>query len=369
MLWFLEGVLPESTAAEPQAVSRRSFLDLSHEQHSPIRRYTQVNTVEKILMLGPLVSLLVLASCSLKETSRAALPVVGNETPAEGANLCGNRQGRLAFASYRDGESEIYSVNADGTGLTRLTHDEERLSKPAWSPDGKSIVYVVTDEEFNVDIYLMKADGSNQARLTTDRWVDTEPAWDPTGGRIVFSSDRDSYLNIEDEKSYEMVYEFEIYVMDANGSGQTNLTDSPGWDTAPAWSPDGGQIAFQSNRDGNPEIYMMDADGSRQVNLTNHPEDDAAPALSPDGSKIAFQSDRTGVFNIYVMETDGTGLVQLTNSPDWDIEPAWSTDGQYIAFYSGRAGNFEIYVMNADGSCQVRLTNHGDFDGFPDWRP
>lgn len=324
-----------------------------------------MNTIEKVLTLAPLVSLLVLTSCSSSETSRTALPVVENGTPAVGASPCGNRQGMLAFASYRDGESEIYTVNADGTNLIRLTNNEERLSKPIWSPNAESIAYVVTDEQKNLDIYVMNADGSNQNRLTTDRWVDTEPEWDPTGGRIAFSSDRDSYVTIEDGT----IYEFEIYVMDADGSGQTNLTNSPGWDTEPAWSPDGSQIAFQSTRDGNHEIYVMDADGSGQVNLTNHPADDAASAWSPDGSKIAFHSSRTGVFNIYLMEADGSGLVQLTDSSDWDIEPAWSPDGRYLAFYSRRDRNFEIYVMNVDGSCQVRLTYHGDFDGFPDWRP
>jgi len=329
-----------------------------------------MNTIETVLTLAPLLSLLVLTSCSSSEMSRTALPVVENGTPAVSANPCGNRQGMLAFASYRDGESEIYTVNADGTNLIRLTNNEERLSKPIWSPNTESIAYVVTDEQRNnLDIYVMKADGSNQTRLTTDRWVDTEPAWDPTGGRIAFSSDRDSYLSVSDEFVYERVFEFEIYVMDADGSGQTNLTNSQGSDTEPAWSPDGSQIAFQSTRDGNHEIYLMQADGSGQVNLTNHPADDAAPVWSPDGSKIAFHSSRTGDFNIYLMEADGSGLVQLTDSSDWDIEPAFSPDGRYLAFYSRRDRNFEIYVMNVDGSCQERLTYDGDFDGFPDWRP
>ena len=311
--------------------------------------------ISKALTVAPLVTLFALVSCSPRETPPPALlaptlPIVGDSTPAVAATHCGNQRGTLAFASYRDGESEIYSMNADGAAVTRLTDNEERLSRPIWSPDAELIAYVVTDEQGNLDIYVMNADGSHQTRLTSELQVDTEPAWGPAGERIAFSSARDSFFTT-DEYAYERVYGFEIYVMDTDGSGQTNLTNSPAWDTAPAWSPDGDQIAFQSNRDGNREIYLMESDGSSQVNLTKHQGDDAAPHWSPNGSKIAFHSDRTGVFNIFVMEADGSELVQLTDSPDWDIEPAWSPYGQHIAFYSKREGNFEVYVMNADGSC------------------
>lgn len=325
-------------------------------------------TIEKTWASMLLVSLVTLVSCSPEGAHPATLPAVGNSIPTEALIPCGNREGMLAFASYRDGESEIYTVDVDGTNLVQLTDNEHRLSKPKWSPSAESIAYVVTDEQGNLDIYVMSADGSHQTRLTSELQVDTEPAWGPAGERIAFSSARDSFFTT-DEYAYERVYGFEIYVMDTDGSGQTNLTNSPSWDTAPAWSPDGDQIAFQSNRDGNREIYLMESDGSSQVNLTKHQGDDAAPNWSPSGSKIAFHSDRTGVFNIFVMEADGSELVQLTDSPDWDIEPAWSPDGQHIAFYSKREGNFEVYVMNADGSCQTRLTHHSDFDGFPDWRP
>ena len=131
-----------------------------------------------------------------------------------------------------------------------------------------------------------------------------------------------------------------------------------------------GKIVFFSDRDGNAEIYVMNADGSSQTNLTNNPAaDDEFPAWSPDGSKIAFTSRRDGNAEIYVMNADGSSQTRLTNNPAADYLPAWSPDGSKIAFASSRDGNAEIYVMNADGSSQTRLTNNGALDWSPDWQP
>ena len=111
-----------------------------------------------------------------QEAINAAVAVLASSTPAMGANPCVNQHGVLAFASYRDGESEIYSMNSNGTALTQLTHGEERVSKPAWSPVGNSIAYVATLNNTDLEIYTMKADGSSQTWLTESFRVDSEPS-------------------------------------------------------------------------------------------------------------------------------------------------------------------------------------------------
>ena len=180
-------------------------------------------------------------------------------------------------------------------------------------------------------------------------------------GRIAFYSNRDGNN--------------EIYVMNGDGSGLTNLTDNPADDIGPVWSPDGKKIIFLSNRDGNTEIYVMNADGSHQTNLTNNPANDGSGSpenldWSPDGKKIAFATDRDGNWEIYVMNADGSAQTNLTHNPaSDDYFPKWSADGKQIGFTTGRDGNDEIYLMSADGSNQTRLTHNSGDDAFLRWSP
>jgi Tol biopolymer transport system component len=109
------------------------------------------------------------------------------------------------------------------------------------------------------------------------------------------------------------------------------------------------KIAFATERDGNNEIYIMDTDGSNQTNITRNPGNDWDPAWSPDGTMIAFSSDRDGNEEIYIMNADGSDQRRITRNSSRDWQPAWSPDGEKIAFVSDRDGDDEIYIMNANG--------------------
>jgi Tol biopolymer transport system component len=212
-----------------------------------------------------------------------------------------------------------------------------------------------SSRDSNFEIYVMNGDGTNEKRLTADPGTDINPRWSPDGTRIAFMSNRSG--------------SDDIYVMDAQGGGVTRLTTSPASDDNPTWSPDGRNLAFASTRDGNSEIYVMNADGSGQARLTTNPAVDVNPAWSPDGSRIAFASNRDGRYQIYVMNVDGTNQTRLTNDPGDDISPNRSPDGSRIAFASDQDGNYEIYVVNADGTNLTRLTRNTVTDIDPVWSP
>jgi Tol biopolymer transport system component len=280
-------------------------------------------------------------------------------------------QGRIVFVSHRDGNDEIYVMNPDGSGVTRLTNNPATDSTPAWSPDNTRIAFS-SDRDGSPAIYVMSADGSGVTRLTSNAAGDSEPAWSPDGTKIAFTRN----FPIETSNSA-------IYVMNADGSGVTQLVSDPDMDYGPAWSPDGSKIAFCSYRDSvdmpTDNIYVVNADGSGITNLTSSFAANMSPAWSPDGSKIAFYSSRGGP-NIYVMNSNGSRVTALTNNintNDADGYPTWAPDGSRIAFSSyhpdhktslGTVYETDIFVMGADGSSRTNLTGRTDEDGsYPDW--
>lgn len=264
--------------------------------------------------------------------------------------------GKIAFASGRDGNLEIYLMRADGGApAIRLTDHPAADWGPRISPDGTKIAFV-SGRDGDADIYLMNADGSGIVNLTDNRAHDEQPAFSPDGSRIAFVSYRDG--------------NFEIYVMNVDGSGQTNLTRTPAWETAPRFSPDGGRLAFSTNRDGDWEIYVMAADGSEAVRLTAAPGPDTEPAWSPDGSRIAFAGRRGPSLQpeIYLMNADGSGEAALTDDPAHDRMPAFSPDGTRIAYTSARQGDLgEIRVIQVDGANPTDLTRTAGANIDPDW--
>jgi TolB protein len=247
-------------------------------------------------------------------------------------------------------------MNPDGSAVTQLTFASGDSASAEWSADGAKIVFT-TIRDGNPEVYVMNADGTGQTNLSNHPDIDDVPTFSPDDSKIAFTTLRDG--------------NGEIYVMNADGTGQTNLTNHSAGDASPAWSPDGSKIAFESLRSGLAQIFVMNTDGSGVTQLTTLGNNGGAN-WSPDGSKIAFHSDRhCGGCNtypdIYIMNADGTGQTRLAFDPVHATGPAWSPDGTKIVFDSQRDGNYEVYVMNADGTGQTNLTNHPAVDFRANW--
>ncbi len=185
-----------------------------------------------------------------------------SDNPAQDYNIFWSPDGKkISFTSERDGNLEIYVMNPDGSRQKRLTNNSSRDNDASWSPDGKKIAFY-SDRDGNQEIYLMNTDGSEQKRLTNNPNNDFGPKWSPDGERIAFVSMHGPPKKRGIDRNYE------VHVMNADGSGQKRLTNIAGLDWLPRWSPDGKKIAFTSYRDGNWEIYVMNSDGSEQKRLT-----------------------------------------------------------------------------------------------------
>lgn len=312
---------------------------------------------------------------ALAATAIGALPAASAE-----AGLPVN--GRIYFASDRDGDYDIYSILPSGTGLIQLTTHPADDTHPAVSPDGKKIAFARDGV-----IYVKNANGTGPETPLTSPLQGSarNPTWSPDGKRIAFEAITANHPD------------HEIYVASAAGFDLFNpqtccwqrLTWHPASDTDPAWSPDGAKIAFQSYRDGNAEIYVENANFSLfdptthgLKRLTNDPAIDWFPAWTPDGSGILFATNRHGgsnaykQFEIYIMYKEGGGETRVTYTPGADeSQPAPAPYCCSFAFVRSYAKinnphrDREIYTranMNNDLGEQRLTFSPGD-DWSPDW--
>lgn len=205
------------------------------------------------------------------------------------------------------------------------------------------------------DIYSLMPNGTGLQRLTDSAGADICPAYSADGKEIAFCSNRTGA--------------FEIWTMKQNGTRQTQVTSLGRLSLFPDFSPDGSKIVFMSGFFPNADLYVVDRTSGALTRLTNTPGLNGFPSYSPDGSKIAFVSSRSGPPQVWVMSADGSDPLQLTfdAAPKGQL-PDWSPDGSRIAYQSA-GGNGDIYVMNADGTNQARLTNTSEPDFGAAWSP
>lgn len=324
-----------------------------------------------VLRFGPKRAVLLVAAAAVVMFLAVGL------TPGEPAAQTASTNGKIAYVGFDEAtqQTDLYTMNPDGTGVSRLTDDQHEEGTPEWSPDGTRISFHSSGFDdgscCSRNVYVMDSDGTGRQQLTTTpntmQGENTQATWAPDGSWLAFVSTRSDPYDDRD-----------IYRMDADGTDQQQLTfadpegETPARvsDEQPSISPDGTKIAFASNTHyDDPEsgsyhvdqldIYVMNSDGTGEPRrLTS----DAAyayplakqstnPVWSPDGSRIAYESTRdlSGNSEIWVVNSDGSGEpVNVSNDPSWDSDPAWSPDGTQITFTSRRAGGKDdIWAVDA----------------------
>lgn len=235
----------------------------------------------------------------------------------------------IIFTGTQDKASgELYSMNLDGTNITRLTFDDSTDSRVDLSPDGKTMVWNRRDPaNFNVtELFTGNIDGTNRKQLTHAGTITGYADYSPDGSKIVFMRRLPSLA-------------YEIFVMNANGTNVKQLTSMDRRATVPTWSPDGSKISFQAdNAAGNESIWTMNADGTNQkIVLSCAFPGCIRPKWSPVANEIAYESLAMG--GIYIIDaTTGAQNGYIAN-PDHDMDAAWTKDGKQLVFESWRGNN------------------------------
>ena len=264
---------------------------------------------------------------------------------------------KIVFVSDRDGNAEIYSCNADGSNINRLTNNTATDDEPVWSPDGSHIAFV-SDRTGHSEIYIMNADGSNVVRKTFSESYCQNPTWSPYGTRIAYSAPSNGRSGIW------------VLEVDQTSGLPSLLYEADGKVIQPSWSPDGTKLALVSDwfaADFGYDIFTINADGTNFTALTGDIFDHLdykSPRWSPSGTKIAMmilQTPGDPYYNtqIGVMNSNGSGITTIISSADPKTRTSWSADGTKIAYTSLLESRNDISWVSADGSASGTIVTNG----------
>jgi tol-pal system beta propeller repeat protein TolB len=290
---------------------------------------------------------------------RAVNPSSGEKVTYETFAATAALPGTVAFRTYdgKTGIAALWTTTLDGTDPSYVT-EYKQLFSPAWAPDGGKLAFHATEGSY-VDIFVVNPDGTGLTNVTaTASFHEGSPTWAPDGQHIAFWG-------------YPSDGGYDVFRMNADGTGVQRLTTHSARDLAPAWSPDGSKIAFVSERDGDMDVYVMNPDGSGVVQLTNDSFEPISLAWSPDGTQIAFSGNVSppGLpSDMWVMNADGSGLTQLGLENANNV--SWSSDGEWLAF-DGTSSDYgrEMYFVRPDGTDLIMGFQWADDQTQPVWAP
>jgi Tol biopolymer transport system component len=276
-----------------------------------------------------------------------------NQAPATSSAPL-STQTRIAF----DWNYKIYTMNNDGTGLTKLSPGEPGTGPleafPIWSPDGSKIVLISKDQisQTENDIYVMNRDGSNRVKLPFQKYFGnvSPPLWSPNSDKLV-------YFQMEGDNAAD------AYIINADGTNLINITNNKKIGSQSIlWSPDGSRLSYVT-RDG--QIFVINSDGSNNIQITQDIGGNLSPRWSPDGTKIAYiyagpGTNSTGNYlncQICVIKIENKNKVNITNNNAVNYSPIWSPDSSNIAFWSLSENKSNLYVVGSDGNNIRKITD------------
>ena len=261
---------------------------------------------------------------------------------------------KIAFVMKQGQSSNIYTINFDGSDLTKITNFKSVALSPRWSPDGQAIVFTAY-KDGNPDLYFRRLKDYGTRKISNFRGLNLAGGWSNDGRNLLLTLSKDGNE--------------EIYQMDLSSGQLKRVTREYAIDVSAVWSPDGRRIAFVSNRSGSPQIFIMNDDGTQAKRLTFEGSYNTSPAWSPKGNRIAFEGRKNGRFRIFSTNEDGSNLMQIGPETGDNESPSWSPDGRYLAFSQrGRAAG-KIYIMNANGTNIRTLYENPSGCISPSWSP
>ena len=259
---------------------------------------------------------------------------------------------RIAAVGSQGGNKEVFLMDIDGKGVTKVTRNGSINLSPAWSPDGKQIAWT-SYRRGNPDLYVKNL-VSGRARVVSNKLgINVSAAFSPDGKlALVRSLDGDS----------------DIFIIDPDtGKELKRVTSGGGIDVSPSFSKDGSKLLYASERSGGSQVYLYDMNTGQNKRITYMGDFNTDPVFSPDGTKIAFVGRNRG-FNVYVTDLEGGTPQPITGDMGDNEDPSWSPDGKYLLFSSTRSGRSEIWLSTIDGNHQIPITRSGGWTQ-PTWAP